>query len=301
MASELNLGRNTDTKPVKVERGHVVYSSEYDPLNPGKQGPAYSPVIGDNEVNMPWMKGEVKCGGGGPAHDLPVVQRVHMVGKEGPVNLCEKHWIRAQKQGTIDFDKPITEVNSFSRDPEQHHDINKEDYQIRLGKSNRDAASVFESTGRLRNVRTTGRPAVPSSDTQDALDRAATGGGHLPKNHAELLGKAYTALLHSKSQNDDHPEYGDYASKAKELMSEEDHRHIPAYFDYAQTHHRKLTGESAVPPESREETVRRAQILSARNGGKETETYEDLMGSDIAPQQDEFGRSSRKGSYGTPD
>lgn len=289
-----DLGRGVDNKPTKVERGDVAYVSQSDPLVVGEQrtGPAYIPVIGKHEMeNMPHMFLPLTCSAGG-SHQLPPVMRVHMPGKEGPVNLCDKHYAKALRTGAVDTSRPSIEINSFEADPEQHHDIRKEDYKIELGKRNRDAASVFEATGMLRNVRTTGRPAIAPEDTEAALNLAKTAGGHVPKNHTEILNKTYAALLHSKEKNGGHPIYEDYANKATELLDPKDHRHIPVYFDRAQQHHKILTGESAVPPESREQTNRRASLI-AENTELRPETMESYLQSDIPAVSDEYGRSAK--------
>ena len=281
-----NPGRDVNKKPVLVERGHVVPVVPYDQTNPNASGPAYSPVTGDRAENQEWINTPLRCDHGAP-HKTTPIYRVSQTGKEKPQNLCGFHYERAKNNGLIDSSRPPIELTN---DPEHIKSINLEDYQIKLGQKNRDAAIVFENTGVLRNVRTVGRPATPSSDTQAALDRANTGGGHLPKDHEEILSKAYTALLHSKKENDDVPHYPTYAKKALSLGVHPSH--VSKYFDYAVAHHKKLTGESAVPPVSREIKIRKAQLDFASSDSP-VESTETLMQSDIPAAVDEQGNSSR--------
>jgi len=280
-----NLGRGEDTKPTVVERGHVVYVGQYDDLNPSAKGPAYSAVTGSRAESLPFVNTPLKCDHGA-THKLPPIIRVSQPGVEKPQNLCELHYQKALKAGTVN---PSTAIE-ITNDPEHIKRINLEDYNIKLGQKNRDAAEVFESTGRLRNVRTTGRPANTNDETQAALDRAASGGGRIIPNHEEYLSKAHDALMHSKRDNDDYPHYPTYAKKALSLGVPPEH--VSKYYDFAIAHHKKLTGESAVPPVSSAENITRATLAFAREDAPR-EDISDLMQSDIPAATDEQGRSSR--------
>jgi hypothetical protein len=284
MADKPNLGRGVDKKPTVVERGHVVYVGQYDELNPGASGPDYSPVTGDAAESQKWINTPLKCDHGA-SHRLPPTKRVLQTGKEKPQNLCDFHYEKAEKAGIID---PST-ATEITNDPEHIKRINSEDYQVRLGKQNRDAAEVFKSTGILRHVRTVGRPAIPNSDTQEALDRAYSGGGHIIPNHNEYLSKAYDALMYSKRENEDYPHYSTYAKKALSLGVPP--AHVSKYYDFAAAHHKQLTGESAVPPVSTGEKVTRAKLIFAREDAPR-EDISSLMQSDIPAAVDEEGRSS---------
>ena len=280
-----NFGRSVETKPTLVERGHVVPVGQYDPLNPSSNGPAYSPVTGSRAPSLPFVNTPLKCDHGA-THKLPPIIRVNQPGVEKPQNLCELHYQKALKAGTI---TPSTAIE-ITNDPEHIKSINLEDYKIGLGQKNRDAAEVFESTGILRNVRTTGRPTNSNSDTQAALDRAASGGGRIIPNHEEYLSKAHDALMHSKRDNDNYPHYPTYAKKALGLGVPPEH--VSKYYDFAIAHHKKLTGESAVPPMTTAENVTRTQ-LNVANEDAPTESIADLMQSDIPSAVDEQGRSSK--------
>ena len=284
MADKPNLGRGADKKPTLVERGHVVYVGQYDDLNPKASGPDYSPVTGTEAKNQEWINTPLKCDHGA-SHKLPPIIRVSQPGTEKPQNLCEFHYQKALKAGTVD---PST-ATEITTDPEHVKSINLEDYKIGLGQKNRDAAEVFRSTGLLRHVRTVGRPAIPNSDTQEALDRAASGGGHIIPNHEEYLSKAHDALMHSKRDNEDYPHYPTYAKKALSLGVPPEH--VSKYYDFAIAHHKQLTGESAVPPVSNEENITRAKLAFAREDAPR-EDIARLMQSDIPAAVDEEGRSS---------
>ena len=287
MADEVNPGFGKKKRGQLAEEAAVSAVTPFNPDDPDAPSvPGITPVEAPRSKG--WKRsGTIKCDEGAP-HSEPAAVRLTVHGKQTPQHLCTKHYAKRLERPET-FDR--TSVESLTRaDSDKITEVKDDAWRARtLEPKNREADLVFKATGALPVVpRTPGRPVMQnrSEITQEAInkgrtflqnvvDRSATGGGHPDENHEELLDKAHKALVHSTVGNAGHPYFPAYENKALELGVPEHKVH--EYFAHAVTHHRKLTGNSIVPPPTAEEKLERLTAEVVRNPsdapsrGEETE------------------------------
>lgn len=227
----------------------------------------------------------VKCKGAGNCKTPAVIRPDFYEG--GPKDLCINHWDKVKS--TIGVYKPGPMW--IENDPELHKEIRIENAKEKQRARGRDAAAIFDVTGKEVKVQGPGRPTkVEGEDpVTTVIDRAASGGGHIGKDHEQKLYAAHQALLSSMDAGGGVPDPVEYHRLAKQSLPDVNERN--EYFIHAMNHHKKIMGRQSVVPVADPRIAAGEDFNRNYEDPADAQKYDetvDLMG-DSAPSRRDVG------------